>query len=80
MTDSLSCTISMTVNLSQLTLEADPNMIPHKISFNLSKKNHIKDFPQNSRRGNRVVLSSGTSKYFYLWLFISLFVEKKYTS
>ena len=45
----------MTVNLSQLTLEADPNKIPHKIWFNMSK-NQIKDFPQNSRRRNRVVI------------------------
>ena len=56
LTDSLSCTISLTVNLSQLTLEADPNKIPHKIWFNMSKKHQIKHLPQNSRRGNRVVI------------------------
>ena len=46
----------MTVNLSQLTLEADPNKIPHKICFNMSKQNQIKDFPQNSRKVKRVVI------------------------
>ena len=46
----------MTVNLSQLTLEADPNKIPLKIWFNMSKQNQIKDFPQNSCRANRVVI------------------------
>ena len=43
--DSISCTISLAVNLSQLTLEADPNKIPHKICFSMSKQNQIKDFP-----------------------------------
>ena len=47
---------SLTVNLSQLTLEADPNKILHKVCFNMSKKNQIKDFPQNSRRAKRVVI------------------------
>ena len=49
-------TISLTVKLSQLTLEADPNKIPHKICFNMSKQNQIKDFPQISRRAKRVVI------------------------
>ena len=49
-------TISLTVNLSQLTLEADPNKIPYKICFNMSKQNQIKDFPQNSRKVKRVVI------------------------
>ena len=40
----------------KLTLEADPNKIPHKICFNMSKQNQIKDFPQNSRRAKRVVI------------------------
>ena len=47
---------SPTVNLSLLTLEADPNKIPHKICFNMSKQNQIKDFPQNSRKVKRVVI------------------------
>ena len=47
---------ALTVNLSQLTLEADPNKIPHKISLNMSKQNQIKDFPQNSRKVKRVVI------------------------
>ena len=51
-----SCTISLTVSLSQLTLEADPNKIPHKICFKMSKQNQIKDFPQNSRKVKRVVI------------------------
>ena len=71
LTDSLSCTISMTVNLSQLTLEADPNKIPHKIWFNMSKKHQIKDFPQNSRRWNRVVIMNmGNSIPFDLYRFL----------
>ena len=45
-----------TVSLSQLTLEADPNKIPHKICFNMSKQNQIRDFPQNSRYVKRVVI------------------------
>ena len=52
LTDSISCTISMTISLSQLTLEADPNKIPLKIWFNMSTQNQIKDFPQNSCRAN----------------------------
>ena len=44
----------MTVNLSQLTLEADPNKIPLKISFNMSKQNQIKGFPQNSHSLNSI--------------------------
>ena len=55
-TNSIFCTISQAVNLSQLTLEADPNKIPQKICFNMSKQNQIKDFPQNSRRAKRVVI------------------------
>ena len=47
---------TLTVSLSQLTLEADPNKIPHKICFNMSKQNQIKDFPQNSRKVKRVVI------------------------
>ena len=58
----LNCTISLTVSLSQLTLEADPNKIPHKICFNMSKQNQIKDFPQNSRKVKRVVSSSSSSR------------------
>ena len=30
--------------------------IPHKICFNASKQNQIKDFPQNSRKVKRVVI------------------------
>ena len=41
-----------------LTLEADPNKIPHKICFNMSKQNQIKDFPQNCRRAKRVVITN----------------------
>ena len=48
--------ILLTVNLSQLTLEADPNKIPHKICINMSKQNQIKDFPRNSRKVKRVVI------------------------
>ena len=48
--DSISCTVSLTVNLSQFTLEADPNKIPHKICFSMSKQNEIRDLRQNSRR------------------------------
>ena len=40
----------------QLTLEADPNKIPHKICFNMSKQNQVKDFPPNSRKVKRVVI------------------------
>ena len=47
---------SLTVSLSQLTLEADQNKIPHKICFNMLKQNQIKDFPQNSRKVKRVVI------------------------
>ena len=54
--DSISCTMSLTVNLSQLTHEADPRKIPHRICFNMSKQNQIKDFPQNSRKVKRVVI------------------------
>ena len=56
LTDSLSCTISMTVNLCHLNFEAHPNKIPHKIWLNMSKKNQIKDFPQNIRKGNTIVI------------------------
>ena len=35
---------------------ADPNKIPHKICFNMSKQNQIKNFPQNSRKVKRVVI------------------------
>ena len=38
----------------QFTLEADPNKIPHKICFSMSKQNQIKDFPRNSLRAKRV--------------------------
>ena len=38
------------------TLEADPNKIPHKICFNMSKQDQITDFPQNSRKVKRVVI------------------------
>ena len=48
--------MSLTVNLAQLTLEADPNKIPHKICFNMSKQNQVKDFPQNSPKVRRVVI------------------------
>ena len=51
-----SCTISLTVSLSQFTFEPDPNKIPHKICFNMSKQNEIKDFPHNSRRAQKVAI------------------------
>ena len=61
-TDSIFCTISLTVKLSQLILEADPNKIPHKICFNMSKQNEMKDFPQNSRGVKRVaIMNMGNS-------------------
>ena len=40
----------------QLALETDPKKIPHKICFNMSKQNQMKDFPQNSRKVKRVVI------------------------
>ena len=46
----------MTVSISQSTLEADSNKIPHQICFNVSKQNQIKDFLQDSHRAKRVVL------------------------
>ena len=66
--DSISCTISLTVNLSQLTLEAGPNnKIPHKICVNKSKQNQIKDFPQNSRKVKRVIIMN-MGNFFYRFL------------
>ena len=56
LTDRFNILHHFTVNLSQLTLEADQNKIPPKICFNMSKQNQIKDFPQNSRKAKRVVL------------------------
>ena len=56
LTDRFNILHHFTVNLSQLTLEADPNKIPPKICFNMSKQNQIKDFPQNSRKAKRVVI------------------------
>ena len=44
------------MNLSQLTAEADPNKIPHKICVDMSKQNQIKNFPQKSRKVKRVVI------------------------
>ena len=56
LTDRFNILHHFTVNLSQLTLEADLNKIPLKICFNMSKQNQIRDFPRNSRREKKVVI------------------------
>ena len=39
-----------------MPVEADPNKIPHKICFNMSKQNQTKDVPQNGRGVKSVVI------------------------
>ena len=56
LTDQFNILHHFTVNLSMLTLESDPNKIPHKICFNMSKQNQVKDFLQNCRKMKRVVI------------------------
>ena len=57
LTDQFNILHHSTVNLSQFTLQADPNKIPHKICFNMPKQNEMKDFPQNSRRAKNVAIN-----------------------
>ena len=71
LTDRFDILHHFTISLSQLTLEANPNKIPHKICLNMSKQNQIKDFSQDSRKVKRaVIMNMGNSKALDLYGFL----------